>query len=529
MVENLLQLWIALWSGVNLYFALVMWTLFIGALLVIGFKWQGRYRLFAKNAPTFLTSIGIFGTFLGIALSLLHFDGTDIRGQINEIISGMQTAFLTSVLGVFLSIVLKVFLIIAAKQDNGTDMEAETWLQRFIGHIENSEQILDYHKQSYQKMDELVRAIGQDGDNSLIGQFRLMRMDMIEHAKQLQTTADQQKENLGNVYKVIGMSYKQRQAFENKLWQELDKVSETLAKSATETIMQALKDIITDFNNNLTEQFGENFKELNRAVHELVTWQDNYRVQIAQMIEQYRLGIEAINNTKTAIGEIEQSASVIPSHMNELNDVIKLNQANLDELGEHLEAFAGIRQKAVDSLPQINEHINRVLNNMTTASNDIKDVMIQTANTFAGETTSANNHVKNTADIIKNRSQEINELLFKEASNIKKSVEIWQNDFTKALQQLQKNFDQALKDMVNEEQEQIRKLRAEIHGISKQAWSDVAEDVKQLLEKNHQDITNKQTQALTSLGESLVSITRQFTTDYQRLVNEMDKVVRGRY
>lgn len=58
-----------------------------------------------------------------------------------------------------------------------------------------------------------------------------------------------------------------------------------MSKSATEQVINALKEVISDFNNNLVEQFGENFKQLNAAVLELVQWQENYKQQLLQMTE----------------------------------------------------------------------------------------------------------------------------------------------------------------------------------------------------------------------------------------------------
>lgn len=60
-----------------------------------------------------------------------------------------------------------------------------------------------------------------------------------------------------------------------------------LSKSATEQVINALKEVISDFNDNLLEQFGDNFKQLNVAVLELVKWQENYRQQLEQMMVQY--------------------------------------------------------------------------------------------------------------------------------------------------------------------------------------------------------------------------------------------------
>lgn len=45
-------------------------------------------------------------------------------------------------------------------------------------------------------------------------------------------------------------------------------------------MIEALRQVIVEFNQNLMEQFGENFKKLNRAVKDLVQWRENYKTRI---------------------------------------------------------------------------------------------------------------------------------------------------------------------------------------------------------------------------------------------------------
>lgn len=71
-----------------------------------------------------------------------------------------------------------------------------------------------------------------------------------------------------------------------------------MAKGATEQIIDALRQVIIDFNQNLTEQFGENFKALDASVKKLVEWQGNYKTQIEQMSEQYQQSVESPVETK---------------------------------------------------------------------------------------------------------------------------------------------------------------------------------------------------------------------------------------
>ena len=75
---------------------------------------------------------------------------------------------------------------------------------------------------------------------------------------------------------------------------KLEEFADMMSRKATEQVIAALKTVIQDFNNNLTEQIGENFKQMNAAVLELVTWQENYKQQLAEMKAQYDHGVQAI-------------------------------------------------------------------------------------------------------------------------------------------------------------------------------------------------------------------------------------------
>jgi hypothetical protein len=55
-----------------------------------------------------VTTFGIFGTFIGIFLGLLAFDVTNIQGSVPKLLSGLQTAFLTSIAGMFAGILLTI-------------------------------------------------------------------------------------------------------------------------------------------------------------------------------------------------------------------------------------------------------------------------------------------------------------------------------------------------------------------------------------------------------------------------------------
>jgi len=57
--------------------------------------------------PTILTTLGIFATFLGIALGLSEFDANNIQASVPALLGGLKTAFWASVAGVGGALLLK--------------------------------------------------------------------------------------------------------------------------------------------------------------------------------------------------------------------------------------------------------------------------------------------------------------------------------------------------------------------------------------------------------------------------------------
>ena len=67
---------------------------------------------FVNNAPSILTSMGIFGTFLGITIGLASFDPGDIGASVPLLFEGIKLAFWTSVVGILGSLLIKFRLLL---------------------------------------------------------------------------------------------------------------------------------------------------------------------------------------------------------------------------------------------------------------------------------------------------------------------------------------------------------------------------------------------------------------------------------
>ena len=72
-------------------------------------------RRIVEYFPTFISTLGVLGTFFGITMGLMAFDTTDLDKSIPGLLDGLKTAFFTSLAGMIGSMILSAF--IGRKQD----------------------------------------------------------------------------------------------------------------------------------------------------------------------------------------------------------------------------------------------------------------------------------------------------------------------------------------------------------------------------------------------------------------------------
>jgi chromosome segregation ATPase len=380
------------------------------------FTKQAKQVEFVNYVPTLLTTMGIFGTFLGIVLGLLDFNQLDIEASIPPLLEGLKTAFITSLAGILLSLVFKTlstFSFLKPKQ-----------VEESISHA-TPEAILGAMQAQVTETRTLKDALVGNEESTLFGQLKILRGDINDNAKlsvkNLQEQSTKQQEKFD--------------AFSEKLWLKLQDFADTLSKSATEQVIEALKQVITDFNNNLTEQFGDNFKQLNEAVIKLVEWQENYKLQLEQMQQQYAQGVESISATESSVAHISEQSKIIPESMNELKGVMEVNQHQLAELERHLEAFKLMRDEAVKAVPEIRAQVQSTVEDIsaavTTASDHYKTLLSESD------------------DYIKAHVKTSNELLEKFASETEKGINSVGTRLTESSEIISKNIDTAANEFTN--------------------------------------------------------------------------------
>jgi len=535
-------------------FIFSLFAIFFGSIYL---KFKFKRPLFTNYTPTLLTSLGILGTFTGIISGLLDFDTNEIQESIGPLLAGLKTAFITSLIGMLLSILFKIIVSMNIfDRKNGIEPEKED--------ISISDL---YHAmlQQAQGIELLKKAINENDESSLVGQIKLLRSDASDNSKSIINYLRNSSESLTELTSIAKSQQQNFTEFEERLKIRLQDFADMLSKSATEQVIEALKQVIQDFNNNLIEQFGDNFKALNDAVLKLVTWQENYKEQLNEMKVQYEHGVQAITKTEESVNHISKNTQTIPETMNNLKIVMETNQHQINELDRHLDAFKAVRDKAVEAVPEIQEQIehalagareanDRLASGIVESSNHIKTVISESADNyrdtvdqtraaltesaqvtassseqikqqFSDALTDINAHMRNLVGEVQQGAKSISDS-YKDASNMLiADTKETSHTFSQEIDNMRRTLATSIEEQATEHRKQADKIFAGLEQSIADALAQTGESVQKQVAMIDQTMGQEIEKVMQSMGSALATISGKFTEDYSKLVRRMSDVV----
>lgn len=258
-----------------------------------------------ESGPSFLTSVGILGTFLGIAFGLLHFDTTDFNNSIPKLLDGLKTAFWSSIAGLVgaLSLKIRQFL---------TKEDSENSLESMLTGAHHALQIT-------------AKALDLEASD---GYANILRKHHQETRKILHALEDR------------------IQDFENHL-----------VEMNTSALTEAIQSIISEFNLKITEQYGDNFRQLNESVGLMVSWQSDYKDQISTLINDQQRVASSMRQATEAYSTMVEHAKSFSGISETLGDLLKVLNEERGDLDEHLLRLGELVNSATSGLPKLEERI----------------------------------------------------------------------------------------------------------------------------------------------------------------------------
>ena len=287
------------------------WTLGLMGVITLLTLYFHFYRYSSKTselAPNILTSIGIFGTFLGVAIGLWHFDSTDIQGSVPKLMDGLKTAFWSSIVGLLGALTIKL-------RATFTQTHRRTVSQTRAATIDD----LDA---SLKMLAEQFHAEREDGLPAL---FKY-----------------QHRQNQDNLREIIHV---------------LENYEERMAEANAKALVHAIETVMRDFNTQINEQYGDNFKRLNESVGKMLDWQNNYRAQLQQLIDEQERTAGSMKEASQAFEYMVKHANAFNGISESLQDLLSGLEAQRANLQEQLGGLATVVNNAADGLPHLEERI----------------------------------------------------------------------------------------------------------------------------------------------------------------------------
>lgn len=472
-----------------------------------------KKRRWLDQLPSLISTLGVLGTFLGITIGLIYFDTNDLDHSIPKLLSGLKTAFFTSLAGMIGSLILsKVVNTAFDKNDNGVsdiNMAAveicnavnelkrqigaqsasqNSFYKSFQGQLQNIEQTLlplqaisqtplslQAISQNQMTMmssikeafDSVQISLGNIEENShsyktywedLIAQQRHIDSNLGETLEVISGMATGQEEISAEVKKFSELIRGEVDEIEmkmqetNKLLSEkFDEFSELLKKSNTEALVEVMKKV--------TEEFQ---KQMNSLINKLI--QENF--------DQLNKSVERLNTWQ------QENKAMILSLTKQYNEMA----SSFEQTSTVLKAVSSDTQSLVGDggkLRQIVDALNKVL------IEDKKFVEIST-------------NLANTAELSKQ-----NMIQFDSST---KSLNEWVKK--------QRNFVDGVQLLI-EKLEELNKIR----NYNEQFW----QDTKRSLEEGVGIIT----QGSKSLNAQLTELDRQFYARLSTTLAELDACIQA--
>ncbi len=294
----------------------------VAVLIILAFFGYYLYKFTPDNAvysPTILTTLGIFFTFLGIAIGLSGFDSNNIEASIPSLLSSLKTAFWASVFGVGGAVVIKLkqfrYMQNAPKELEITPNDMLLELKNIDSSIKGKD-----NSDLISALENFTKSLGSNISTNIAEQITLFK--------------DENKKQFDRLIEVQ----------ENALDQ--------IREGATATLIEALREVLKDFQTAITDHLADNFKDLAEAVNHLVTWQQQYEIHIQRTTE----SMETASNRYVSLVEHAEVFHKTSAALNEQLNLFRDQSSNLKALLGDLNSLVTATSKEI---PQIE---NRIIN-----------------------------------------------------------------------------------------------------------------------------------------------------------------------
>lgn len=488
--------------------------------IVVGFfafnlLWKNKgWYTHTNTVASILTVIGVFGTFLGIFIGLQSFNIDKIDASIPDLLKGLRFAFLTSLVGIGSAILLKGVMSPLFQRKDRHPSEAER--ERFF---------------------EVLKGIETSGESNLLTQLKTLT-ETVEREESknreqskaaweafyilVQEEGSNSREALDSIKEGQNATLAQLKTLTTTVSENVGEIAAKVGEIATGQLIEALKEVIRDFNKNLTEQFGENFKQLNEAVEKTVVWQEQYRQQMDELADEFWIAAQSIEQTGRSASAIAESSDKIAERSNSIVNCVERLDPILHTLNDQLEAFSELRQRALDAFPLIENRLNELTANF---SDTVQTAITDSHASMEGQRIALETQTDQLQQVMENTTQQFNQLTTRFSDAVETSITESHESMNKQRDELKTQFGnlETAMDAANQQlQGVINDIGDELDSVFERSADRIAEVTRDFT----QDLTKQLAETLQAQSRELSNIVERNREDIENHVNTLNESLR---
>ena len=403
------------------------WLAYIGSAFIVGGAFYLRKKSYAPDIASFATTTGIGFTFLGIVIAVHSLSGlgeSDIKSELDKLLTGIYVAFVPSIAGVIVAVITHVAPHVAPNLFPSPPIDEKTKPSGV------DEQIL-------QEIQRLNKNITGSDETSLITQL-----------EKFQSAVTEKQEDLVNEF-------------------------QGLSKQIAEKIIDALSESMKELNKKLSEEFCGHFGRFADVFPKLLDWQENYRKTIEDTQKQLQAQSAHLQEMINTLGSSSEAFAGIAGHIENISNFASNLEAKTDDLIVGLtSAAASIKEIKVDSekLQSAAEQLSNVMQSQvahTEKQNQLLNEIVATMDKAADAVKGAADNVGEIGKTNEQLRQHVDSMrdAMRTVSSLRGGVE----EFAAALPQKATAIEKSMQDITDAA---LKQLASNLRGISEALVND---------------------------------------------------------
>lgn len=522
-----------IWISIIIVFFLIF------LILVIHFKKNDQLvanRRIIEYFPTFVSTLGVLGTFYGITVGLISFETTDLDKSIPGLLDGLKTAFFTSLAGMIGSMILSAF--ISRKQDE-KDKGVSDINQAAVTICEAVQQMSNLNSEAIETLkhqlaeQETDRKAFYRSMGNIIGSIKNSQASITESLANINIS---QASATAALDSIVILQRSQESALDNikeaslamvnsignieadtvtrsRTIQSVLETSNSVAES-THSIPEIL-DVLSDMSgiqNSVSEQVHKLKDILDAEVDQIESSMDKTNKLLERKFDEFTDLLKK-SNTEALVEVMKNVTTEFQKQMDAL--ISKLIQENFEQLNKSVERLNQWQKDNKEMIVSLTRQYKEMANDFDATSTTLTKVKDDTQ-TLVSEGGKLRQLIDALNKVIVN-----DEMFIKTAEHLQKTAELSQSNMesfdssTKALNEWvrkQRNFVDAVQILINK-LEELDKIR----DYGEQFWK----GTKEKMEEGVSIIANSSQ----TLNRQLSSLDRQFYARLSATLAELDNCI----